>query len=218
MSLATFATIAEILGTAASTGVTVYGALETIDIAKEQAELTLDLTRQKADLEEEIARSQLRIYEMQSENVIREGEISADIAALRAKSLEEQMNRLKILEEKRLEIDLKRLELEESKIDFENDLQDILEEQRLQEVQTLIEPLGTTSPSGSSSSSAGGYSGGYSGGSGGGSVSGESEAEESETIFDEVIEDQPKNNNALLIGGVVILGAIFLVSQSGKKK
>lgn len=216
MSLATFATIAEIIGTAAGTGVTVWGAIETIDIAKEQAELTIDLTRQKADLEEEIAKSQLRIYEMQSENVIREGQISADIAALRAKALEEQMNRLEILEKKRLEIDLKRLELEESKIEFEGQLQDILEEQRLQEIEPLVNPLGSSSSGGAGSSG--------SNASGGGSNFASGEPEEQDSIIeeideiDEIDEIKPKSNtNMLLIGGIVVIGAIFL-ANSGKKQ
>lgn len=92
--LDTVASISSIVATLASAGVTSYGAVRTLELAKKQADLSEDIARTRLKLEQQMTEAQIRIADAQTEGIEERNEIDIDLAKMQMEYAERQLERL----------------------------------------------------------------------------------------------------------------------------
>jgi len=133
--LGVISTIASLAAAAANIGLTTYGTIEQIELAKEQQELQEDLARQRAALEEEMIEAQMRITEMQASGLMERQGIELDLAKAQAESARRQLERLDEIEGMRAQLEKEKIRREQEQLEFVTQLEREEQERQLQTLQ-----------------------------------------------------------------------------------
>ena len=95
--LSTISSLVNIVGTAATTGMEIYGAVSAQDLAERKFELEEDIARQKAAMDQMLFDSQKSLVDIQAEGIQRTQDITLSV-----QEAEAELRRLQIERERRL--------------------------------------------------------------------------------------------------------------------
>jgi hypothetical protein len=95
--------ITSAVAVAAQSGISIYGTIEQLDLAKEQAKLQEELARDRAALEASLLKSQQKLADMRTTYYGQREEISIGLEETQAELLKEQLRRDALIKEQEQE-------------------------------------------------------------------------------------------------------------------